>query len=294
MTEQIRVLFLATNPIESSRLRLGEELRLINREIRSGTNGHLFDVSSAWAVRPEDLYEMLLIHRPNIVHLSGHATKSKGIILEDDAGSMSPISSQGLAGLLKVFSESVRMVFLNMCYTQGYVEELAGVVDYVIGIKNQINDKGAIVFSTSFYKGLSFGFPVKIAFEVAANQMLLQRLPYHNSPILKVRETVNDSVPLLTVPNMDISGPVTMELTEGEVVVNRAMTPVFKESNSIGCGVSNGLKSGHAKRKKKHKNIKSSMRGQISELRRDVSKLRVDLQKLAAVIMKTASSDEHQ
>lgn len=291
MTERIRMLFLSTNPVESSRLKLGEEFRLINREIRSGTNGHLFDVSSAWAVRPEDLYELLLIHRPHIVHLSGHATKAKGIILEDDAGGMNPVSAKGLVGLFKAFRENVRIVFLNMCHTQSYVKELAEVVDYVVGIKNVISDRGAIVFSASFYKGLSFGLPVKMAFDLAANQMLLQRLPHHDAPILKVRESVNDSAPLHGESNLNTLVQPIMELAEKQVA-DSEMVPLFNRFENVGDGVSYELKAGD-KRTSASKRKKTSMRDEIEELQREVSNLRADLQRLITIMLKKSFPDMH-
>lgn len=289
MAEKIRMLFLATNPLESSRLRLGEEFRLINREIRFGPNGHLFDVSSAWAVRPEDLYEMLLAHRPNIVHLSGHATKSRGIILEDDAGGMSPISSQGLAGLFKMFRTDIRMVFLNMCHTKTYVKELAEEVDYVIGIKNKINDRGSIVFASFFYKGLSLGLSIKMAFEVAANQILLQQLPYHDSPMLKIREAINDSVSFLDATEADISDTAKIPFAEREVV-DSAIVPVPSQFRGAEYESNNGMKKGRIeKRKKKNKNKKSSMQNKIAELQKEVSNLKDNLGRLTTMIMKKHS-----
>lgn len=288
MAEKIRMLFLAANPLESSRLRLGEEFRFINREIRFGPNGGLFDVSSAWAVRPEDLYEMLLTQRPNIIHLSGHATKSKGIILENDAGGMSPISSQGLTRLFKVFRDDIHMVFLNMCHTQTYVEDLAEEIDYVIGIKNKISDRGSIVFSSSFYKGLSFGLSIKAAFEVAANQLLLQRLPYNDSPMLKVREAINDSAFLLSSPVSGISHVGDIAFAERERA-DSTIAPVLGQIGEVEYESNNGKEGHEDKRKKKCKNKKSSVRNEIAELQREVSDLKDELGRLTTMSVKKSS-----
>jgi hypothetical protein len=71
MAERIKVLFLATNPTDiSSRLRLDKEIREISQKISMGTIRDMFDLVSEWAVRPSDLQQALLRHRPNILHFN--------------------------------------------------------------------------------------------------------------------------------------------------------------------------------------------------------------------------------
>jgi hypothetical protein len=56
----IKLLFLAANPTDTDRLRLDEESR------------DQFELKTHWAVRADDLQELLMRYQPDIVHFSGH------------------------------------------------------------------------------------------------------------------------------------------------------------------------------------------------------------------------------
>lgn len=254
MAEKIKLLFLAANPIEVSRLRLGEEFRLIEREIRSSPTRYLIETMAAWAVKPEDLFDLLLIHSPTIIHISGHATKAKGIVLENAAGKMSPVSAEALAEVFRPFSNTVRMIFLNMCYTQTYVNELAPFIDCVVGVKTKINDKGAITLSTSFYKALAWGFPAQIAFQIATGQLMLRRNRYSGSPILRMRDQYSSIILQDIALNASENSIPTRSLVQSVDIVQP------QDQDAL-----------------------SSQDKEIVELRREVAELRKDLSQLLRV-----------
>src|SRR5215813_10360392 len=74
--EKVKVLFLASNPLQQSRLALDEEARVITAQIRSADHRDAIELITAWAVRRDDLQQLLLQHRPHILHFSGHGTRS--------------------------------------------------------------------------------------------------------------------------------------------------------------------------------------------------------------------------
>ena len=87
MTDKIRVLFLAADPLRlGTPLRLDEEARAITEAIQLGSFRDVLELATAWAVRTGDLQTVLLRHRPQIVHFAGHGQESEGIILEDEHG----------------------------------------------------------------------------------------------------------------------------------------------------------------------------------------------------------------
>ena len=71
---KVKILYLASNPLEQSRLTLDEEIRVITAQIRSAEHRDALELVSGWAVRPDDLQQLLLQHKPQIVHFSGHGT----------------------------------------------------------------------------------------------------------------------------------------------------------------------------------------------------------------------------
>jgi hypothetical protein len=82
----IQVLFLGANPSDTTRLRLDEEVREIDSVLRQSEFRDMFDLQQHWAVRISDLQGLLLRHKPDIVHFSGHGSMSNEIILEDSSG----------------------------------------------------------------------------------------------------------------------------------------------------------------------------------------------------------------
>ena len=90
---KIKVLFLVSNPPTQDRLALDEECREITAKIRATDLRDAIELIAAWAVRPPDLQELLLQHRPHIVHFSGHGTHGTSLALSVYVASMkSPVA----------------------------------------------------------------------------------------------------------------------------------------------------------------------------------------------------------
>src|SRR5262245_29518287 len=100
MITKSKVLLLAVNPVDDlfPRLRLAEEAREISKAIQSGTKPDLLELITQWAVRPGDLQEALLTHKPQIVHFSGHGDLN-AIFFESDNGNLKPVDKSAIAEL---------------------------------------------------------------------------------------------------------------------------------------------------------------------------------------------------
>jgi hypothetical protein len=189
MDDKIKIVFLAANPVDAGfRPRLDEEAREIEKKIQAGTNRDRFELITQWAVRPGDLQEALLRHRPQIVHFSGHGNEDQGIILEDESGRMRAVSREALADLFDIFKKRVRVVVLNACYSKTQIEAFRQVIDYTIGMNTQIGDRAAIVFASSFYRALAFGEAVREAFRLAVNQLRIDGIAESDTPELFIRD----------------------------------------------------------------------------------------------------------
>ncbi len=160
-----KLLILASNPGDSSRLRLDEEVR----EIEAGLNRlgpHKFQVISKWAVRPQDIHRALLDHQPRIVHFCGHG-EQEGLLFEDDSGQARLADPDALADLFTLFANSVQCVVLNACYSESQARALHRSISHVIGMKKAISDKAAISFAVAFYDAVSAGKSIVFAYELA-------------------------------------------------------------------------------------------------------------------------------
>ncbi len=183
-SDNIKILFLAANPLDTGRLRLDEEIRSIEEKIRQSNLRDRFEIVQQWAVRVTDLQGYLLRHNPNIVHFSGHGSESNEIILEDNIGNSHPVSTHALIGLFSTLKDNIRCVVLNGCYSESQAHAIAQNIDVVIGMSKAISDQTAISFSVAFYQALAFGRDIKTAFDLGCNQIALSGIDEYNVPKL--------------------------------------------------------------------------------------------------------------
>jgi hypothetical protein len=167
----IKILFLAANPTDTSRLRLDQEIRSIDQALRQAEFRDKFDVEQHWAVRVVDLQGYLLRHKPDIVHFSGHGTAANEIILEDNQGKSQPVSTRALGQLFSVLKDNIRCVVLNACYSERQAQAIAAHIDCVIGMSKAIGDSAAVSFAEAFYQALGYGRDVKAAFDLGCLQI---------------------------------------------------------------------------------------------------------------------------
>ena len=88
---KIKILVLTANPLGTDHHQSDEEVGAIDQALRQAELRNEYDLRSHWAVRIEELQELLLRHQPEIVHFSGHGTEGSGIILENADGSGAPV-----------------------------------------------------------------------------------------------------------------------------------------------------------------------------------------------------------
>ena len=179
-----KVLILAANPKDTSRLRLDEEIREIKEGLRRSRNRDQFILEQRFAVRPSDIRRAVLDSEPQIIHFSGHGTGDEGLVFEDEIGQSKLVSSDALAALFRLFSEQVECVVLNGCYSEVQAKAIAQHVEYVIGMNNAIGDKAAIEFAVGFYDALGAGRSIGDAYQFGSNAIQLSAIPEHLTLVL--------------------------------------------------------------------------------------------------------------
>lgn len=197
MDEQIKILFLASNPKDMHPLKLDHELKMIDRKIQIGTHREAFDLRSQWAVTPDELQEALLRFRPHIVHFSGHGSQTEEILLQDEARNSRPVGKQALTKLFSILKDNLRVVVLNSCFSHTQAEAISEIVDVTVGTSKAIRDSAAIGFAASFYRALAFGRTVREAFDLAINQLELSSIAGADIPRFFVRPGANPDAPLV-------------------------------------------------------------------------------------------------
>ncbi len=174
---KIKILFLAANPASTSQLRLDEEIRAISEKIRASEHRDSLELISAWAVRPDDLLQLLNMHKPTIVHFSGHGSQAGELLLADSGGEARPVSTRALTALFSTLKDNIRLVVLNACYSRVQGQSISQTNDYVVGMNAAIGDTAAMVFASSFYRALGFARTVQEAFDQGLTAILLEGIP---------------------------------------------------------------------------------------------------------------------
>ncbi len=200
MSTAIKCLFLAANPSGTPHLSLDREVREITAKIRSSEYRDALQLVSEWAVRPDDLLQALNVHKPQIVHFSGHGTTAGEIVLVDDSGAPKPVSATALRALFTTLKDNVRLVILNACYAEAQARAITEVIDCAIGMSAAISDKAAITFIASFYRALGFGRSIQEAFDQGVTALMLAGIPEESTPQLLMRAGVHPESIVLIKP----------------------------------------------------------------------------------------------
>jgi hypothetical protein len=75
----IRILFLAANPEDTSRLRLDYEFNSIDDMLQMTPYKHQFDLVLRHGISTKKLQQLFLRFEPQIVHFSGHGSDNSNI-----------------------------------------------------------------------------------------------------------------------------------------------------------------------------------------------------------------------
>ena len=198
MSDKKRILFLTANPSDTTKLFLEKEAREIVEELQRATHRDNFEIKQQHAVRVQDLRRSMFDNKPQFVHFSGHGT-TDSLILENDAGELQIVPTDALSSFFRLFANQVECVLLNSCYSKTQAQAISKDIKYVIGMKEEIGDTAAILFSVGFYQAIGAGFSIEDAFDSGRSAIQMENIPEHLIPVLHMRKTENE--PLQSLPS---------------------------------------------------------------------------------------------
>lgn len=188
---KIKVLFLSANPSGSLSLKLDEEIRAITEKIYSAKYRDSVELISVWAIRPDDLLQSLLVHRPHVLHFSGHGTSDGELLLNDNNGYPKLVSTTTINNIFTTLKDNLQLVILNACYSQMQAQRIAEVIDCVIGMSHEIGDLTAITFASSFYRAIGFNRSIQEAFDIGRVAIEAEGIYEEKTPQLFTKEGVD-------------------------------------------------------------------------------------------------------
>ncbi|MCL2003822.1 MAG: CHAT domain-containing protein [Oscillospiraceae bacterium] len=186
--EKITVLFFATNPLDTDKLRLDQEVRSIQEMIRKSEHRDSILFESRWAVRPLDILQAINELNPDVIHFSGHGADTGELVLENTDGSSKFITKEAITQTITSASDKIHLMFFNACFSCEQAQAVVEHVDAAIGMTNSVSDTGACTFAAQFYSSLGFGLSLKRAFEQAKGTLMLESPAEQNTPKLYIKE----------------------------------------------------------------------------------------------------------
>ncbi|NEU75232.1 CHAT domain-containing protein [Hassallia byssoidea VB512170] len=183
----VKILFLAADPSDESRLRLFQELRDIKARLQIAKS-EKYQLEQQESVRVGDITQAIFDIQPQIIHFSGHGKSTGELCFENEVGKVQPVKPDALAAMFKLFSLQVNCVVLNACYSEIQAVAIAQHIPFVIGMNDAIGDKAAIAFAVGFYKALAANRSIEDAYQFGCVEIQLQGIPEHLKPGLYTKE----------------------------------------------------------------------------------------------------------
>lgn len=199
------VLFMGANPPGTEFLQLEIEHSRISSELEGK-----FRFPTSKFLSASEIPKLLIIHKPNIIHFSGHGKapsvndpekdtrgialpsdyeETGGIIVFDnDMRGMKVIEDKTLDFIFSTAVQKLKIpievVVFNSCHSESEAKVVGKSVPYVIGTARAIKDSTAIAFAVGFYFGLANGLNVEDAFTSGKMQAVIEDLEAENLIVL--------------------------------------------------------------------------------------------------------------
>ncbi|MBK8564533.1 MAG: CHAT domain-containing protein [Saprospiraceae bacterium] len=178
-----KILFLAANPDNETRLQTDREYRLLRAQLERGSQRDAFDfLPPQFAVTITELVRAMN-DKPHIVHFSGHG-ETNGILITTEDNKSQPIPLPALQRLFRPLRGITQVVVLNACYSAEQAKEISSLGFYVVGNNNPITDPAALDLSEGLYNGFGEGKSFEDAFNDAMIVVLTRSTD--QAPIIEV------------------------------------------------------------------------------------------------------------
>lgn len=243
--ERITVLFLALEPRDQPKLRLGEEARAIQEMIRKSKHRDSIAFESEWAVRPMDVLQHINQYQPHIVHFSGHGSKQDELIFQDDAGRTKKVTKEALVQTMAATSSNIQIVFFNSCHSRDQAEAVVKYVNAAIGMNSSIGDDAARIFAAQFYSAIGFGLSVHNAFQQAKAALMLEGIAEEDTPELLVGADIDSEQLVLVRPDAgpvpNVTGRLHARIQPKLVLVQSEARRMKEHGEHLNAGLHNGF-----------------------------------------------------
>lgn len=157
----MKVLYISSNHANNSTLMVEHEITELQRDAIYGV-GRRMEFVFLPALPFEDVENQILVHKPDIVHISAHGEKDS-LELMDSKGNPRKLTDEALRVLLA--PSPPKLVYLNACDSADLAKAITDTVSFTIGTEAPITNFAARKGAVSFYRALAQGRTLLSAFK---------------------------------------------------------------------------------------------------------------------------------
>jgi hypothetical protein len=185
-----KILFVTAHSYDEHPLEITEEYIEIMSEKSSSIFGEHFHIIPLPNPDKNVLVEWLEVHKPYILHFSGHGNKEGEPILYD----RQYIDSESFANIVK-YIKSIECIFFSSCQSYEFFKNRYFDVRLLLGFKGNIPIKYATHFSKKFYKSLFTGGSIFGSFTKAfeMNNNLWKNKDYEPMLEVNLKKPITDT-----------------------------------------------------------------------------------------------------
>ena len=193
-TETTIILMMSTNPDPEDPLSIDKEHTRIAKVRNASKHQLQIAIEAVPDVDLPEFAKSLRLHKPAVVHLSGHSGDDGSLVIRDADGQAVEMTPEGIARMLAVSSATTRLVVLSACYSAALADLLVADIDCVIGMTADVDDDAAVLFSELLYGALFDGVSVNDAFETALGAVMARHPEQGGNPVLKCKAGIDPKV----------------------------------------------------------------------------------------------------
>lgn len=189
-----KILFIKVNPIGTKNLYLDVEEKELMDTCQKSANREHYVIESKGAVSIRDLHEYLEAFKPTILHISGHGNAEGKLYFHDAENHKKEVSMAKFCDFIKNYNSHLKCIFLNACFSISGIESTQiHEGQAIIGMKEEVPNDTAVLFSKSFYTSLFGGKSIQDSFQSALGVVGIDGFGDESIPI-KIGSTTLDSL----------------------------------------------------------------------------------------------------
>jgi hypothetical protein len=164
--EKTKILYVCANPKGKKELRFTNEITILSQAWRSGKKRDQFiEPEIEVGVKDTHFFGLLADEEPDILHISMHSSKKKGLFFIDRLGEAAPIDTLNLKGIIEDYLEEtnkpMNTIILSACNSISHAEAVKDLAKYVIGMQDFIPERAALLYTEVFYDNVFNGRSVR-------------------------------------------------------------------------------------------------------------------------------------